>query len=318
MRQSGRLYEIPLLVALAAISVAIGAGQGSWLAGVAVFVGVPAALFALIGGLAAIGSLFLRLKRRGLVARLGDEQPEVRLEAARGLEKLAGEAASAAPSLVAALQDKDSRVRFAAARALVATRAPSAPAVPVLAEALEDPGNRDAAAETLATMGDAASAAVGALLRAFGDPSWSGRFSAAYALGRIGPEAREAVPVLTRALRDSNPSVAEWSANALGNIDADAVPAIGELAAAARHDSHSRVGVEAIEALGKIGTAAAAAALAPHLKDAEPWIRSRAAYALGEIGPDAAQSLRALEELATDPDEHVRRVATQAAKRIRA
>lgn len=107
LRQSGRLYEIPLLVALAAISVAIGAGQGSWLAGLAVFLGVPAVLFALFGGIAA----------------LQDKDARVRFAAARALVASGASGAPAVPTLAEALEDAGSREAAAETLAKMGTGA---------------------------------------------------------------------------------------------------------------------------------------------------------------------------------------------------
>lgn len=82
-------------------------------------------------------------------------------------------------------------------------------------------------------------------------------------------------------------------------------------------DKSSRV--KAIDALGDLGPKAAGSvkALAERLADGSPLVRAHAARALGKIGKPASQEVEALVRLVGDPDAKVRREAVRALREIR-
>jgi HEAT repeat protein len=94
---------------------------------------------------------------------------------------------------------------------------------------------------------------------------------------------RAALPALTAALNDRDELVRAWAAEDIANIGPDAA--------------------SAVPALTKL------------LNPAEP-IRASACFGLRGIGPAARSALPALKHLLSDPDDHVRTMATWAVAAI--
>lgn len=105
--------------------------------------------------------------------------------------------------------------------------------------------------------------------------------AAARSLGIIGPEARAAIPALARVLRGNNHQLRWDAAAALWRIGKEAVPALTEA-----------------------------------LQSPDPDVLRAAAYALGEIGPDAAGAVPALIRLLESPNSEVRSAAANTLPRI--
>jgi HEAT repeat protein len=218
-----------------------------------------------------------------LVAALGDEHSEVR---AAAVEALVAIGQPAAPELVAALGDASEVARGAAAEALGLLRESSA--VPGLLGALRDPALdvRAAAVEALGAIGDRA--AMPGVLAGLSDENEDIRARTAIALGAIGDA--EAVPGLLAALRDPDGVVRWWAADALAAIGSPAVAGLAEVLGAAAEHAGTRL--VAARALGIIGDPAAVVALTPALHDGRAMIRAAAAEALGRIAtPDARAAL---------------------------
>jgi hypothetical protein len=147
--------------------------------------------------------------------------------------------------------------------------------------------------------GDALSA-LGDLSKALTNPEQDVRAAAAWALSQVGPPAASAVPALVAALTDPNPRVRCLAAIALREMGPHATNAVPALAKALG-DSEPSVRAPAAQALGAIG--ANAKASVPSLVDrlnvpGEPsFVLRSVVVALGQIGPDAASALPALEEM---------------------
>jgi len=151
-----------------------------------------------------------------LAKALRDEDPNVRLDAAKALGRLGAAAREAVPALAQALQDDDARVREEAAGTLARVGSPHAvPAIPALIAILSDenPRVRGMAALALGTMGAAAKEAVPALVKAAWVPDRDPRTGGIYAarimvikaLRKIaGPEA---LPTLSKLARDEDANV---------------------------------------------------------------------------------------------------------------
>ena len=183
-----------------------------------------------------------------------------------------------------------------------------------------DSGSRREAASALADLGAEAKPAVPALAQALRDKDLYVRRFAAKALGNLGADAQPAVPALAKALKDDKKQVAEAAADALGKVhpgQAGVTPLAGVL-----KDKNAETSVrrKAAEALGKIGSDAkdAVRALTDALKDRE--IRTEAAISLGEIGPGAKAAVPALSAGAAEKgkDKVFKKAAADALKKIQA
>lgn len=164
---------------------------------------------------------------------------------------------------------------------------------------------------------------------------------AAQRLARFGPDAAAAIPALIDALSDGRGDVRDYAAHALSEIG---VAAVEPLAEAARTARSADARIYAMDALGRIGPAAAAAAptlislltdrdgrvsrhamdrlprlgigAVPDLRVAitarDPVLRRRAAFVLGAIGRKSAAAIPELLQATEDSDLSVRRNAMTA------
>ncbi|HEY1377138.1 MAG TPA: HEAT repeat domain-containing protein [Gemmataceae bacterium] len=207
--------------------------------------------------------------------------------------------------LAAALGDPDLIVRGGAAAALVAVGPPAAGPV---AQALRsgDVRARRGAVDVLARIDPAAETA-GPLAGALCDEDEYVRRGAGPALGRVGSAA---VPALRAALRDHRPEVRRVAADGLAVAGPAALPAVDDLAATLA-DVDADAGWAAAEALARVGPASLPA-LGAALRGSDPMVRSRAATALGRLGPAARSELTDLLGLARDAAADVRRAVAEA------
>ena len=239
--------------------------------------------------------------REALMIALGDEEPEIREEAARSLGQL--EDSAGVPALSEVLQHDDiGQVREAAAWALGMIEDETG--VPALSAALSD-AEADVRAQAAWALGmiesDSAVDSLGIAVR--GDESPQVREQAAWALGMI--ESDAGVEALAAALSDADEEVREQAAWALGMIEADAgVDAL----AAALSDADEDVREQAAWALGMSGSPGSVEALSATLRnDVSATVREQAAWALGMI--EAEAGLDALLDALTDEDLDVRKKA---------
>ncbi|MEP6732908.1 MAG: HEAT repeat domain-containing protein [bacterium] len=232
-----------------------------------------------------------------LIARLKDENADVRVAAANSLGKL--EDARAVPGLIGALKDTEPKVRSAAAEALGQFKDPRA--ITALAAALSD-----ASAEVKQNALDALSnyeegvpsAAVVPLLN---DSSPEIRHKAAHIVGQL--KDRSASPALAKLVHDSSPDVRQAAIEALAELhDVSAAAAIHT----ALTDSNADVRQQAMSALEELKAPIAEPTLLALLRDPVADVRAKAAELAGErsvIG--AIPSLRKmLEDSNGDVREH--------------
>jgi HEAT repeat protein len=287
-----------------------------------------------------------------LVAGLVDQEVEIRRLAARGLSELGPDAREAVPSIIKALNDKDEQVRAGAAAAL-GNGGPVAIEIPALIEALKDPAPsvQYNAVKAAGRIGPSAKALVPALvarmdntaneLAARRRPDTTLYLfiieEAAAAIGNVGPSAKDAVPSLLEFVGPGefgNRSVAR----ALGQIGPAAGAAIPKLKEVLsrdygakgpngqnveiEHTAHARI--QAALALWRIDRQATAIPiLSAMVEDKEErfrgnlfHVRAFAAWAIGEIGPEAAATVPVLTKLLEDDNDSVQTAAAFALGRM--
>ena len=150
-----------------------------------------------------------------------------------------------------------------------------------------EPARRAAAAEHLARLGEGARGAAVPLARAAGDASESVREWAVAALEGVGPPAAEDLTALRQLmLQDATDDAAYWAVTLAGRLGVDASAAVPEL----------------IRLLGAADPVA---------------VRQRAAWALGRIGPAAAEAESALRQASDSDDPRLARLASAALEQIR-
>lgn len=180
---------------------------------------------------------------------------------------------------------------------------------------------REASAAALARLGPDAAPAVAALARALGDDYPGTRAAAADALRRLGKDAADALPELQRTARDRKADVLTriQAVHALGRIGSgEGVPALVE----ALSDKSGPVTLReaAAEALGLLGQDATSGvdALASALIEtsAPVELRRAAAAALDRLGPEARAALPAYKKALKDEDKFVRAFTMHACGRL--
>lgn len=240
--------------------------------------------------------------RGPLEAALGaDHRPEVRGEAAFALGILGD------PAALRALGAQLAREEDAWAlgeTALALGRLGEHAATPHLLPLVESghPHVREQALEALALLGD--STAVDTILEATDDPLESVRWRAAYALEKIPGTAQ--APRLIELTRDPSSLVRRYAIRSLGRIEAESgVDAIVD--ALGRAGLDWQVEVMACDALGRLGGAAAQAALASRLTSANAHVRVSALQGLGR--QKARAELHRILDLTDDPVVDVRLAA---------
>jgi HEAT repeat protein len=196
----------------------------------------------------------------------------------------------AVPRLTDALGDKSPLVRREVAATLGSLGPKAASAVPKLAETLADPDPaiRSEVLAALGAIGPESAKAVPAILPQLAALEVPVRCSASYAVGSIGPTAKEAIPLLEKNLQERDDFLEMASAWALVRIDP------------------KREGLAA-KCLGPLTKA---------LKVPDARARNEAVISLAMMGRAAQPARAALQALARDPDETVRKSVTEALKAI--
>jgi HEAT repeat protein len=217
------------------------------------------------------------------------------LRAAEVLEDLGPKARPALPELAAILRapDDGTELGATAARCLGAFPQDAATVVPLLIAALKNPGRRWSALNALANLGPAAAPAVPQVIDLLRDPDPNVRDQACLALGHVGPDAKAAVPHLQKLLDD--PDLRASAIRTLGQIGPDARAAVPQLVALLRHrrDWDQEL---AVVALSRIGDASAVPGLVAALRDG-PEAQRAACRVLSALGPAAKAALPPLLDL---------------------
>jgi HEAT repeat protein len=254
-----------------------------------------------------------------LVERLKDQDPFVRVQAARALAALPPAPEIMGPIWEKAFADADDTTVL---HALDAMAALGPPAVPRLIDALKREKARIHVAYILGKLGPAAAPATEALAKLVDDKDERVANEAIVALANIGPGAKDAVPTLTRALQQGESVNAHAIVYALGKIGPDAAeaePVLTKLLG----DSKRCLAIASAWALVHIRPASAEVAaialpvLMSGLADSTPMVRQCAAEALGGLGPAAKEAIPALQKAKDDEDKSVRAAAAKAIASIR-
>jgi HEAT repeat protein len=268
---------------------------------------------------------------------LNDSDGPVRSAAAKVLGCFGRAAEPAAETLQARLNDADPQVATQAAWALGQIGAKAA--VPALIRAFKH-GEGELpyiAAGVLADLAPTSQGVLGALTAALSKADYEKRIHAARALAKIGPPAAAAVPALVASLADDDPDAASLAnpdlraqahletAVALALIDGQIdtalevlreslPPPLGVRSTTAVAGNPWSLWDDVIDALKRLGILACSALLL-RLNRARPD-NTFAAWALGELGLQAAVIIGALEKALTDSDRFLRLMAACSLWRI--
>ena len=250
-----------------------------------------------------------------LAAGLGSSEPQMRMAAANGLQKLQPPPEMVAPVLMKVANDPDPDVSANAVSALAGL---GEAVVPRAVNALQKPEYRDFAVRVLTELGPKASAAVGPLTVAMSNADQHFRIEAQLALAAIGPAAAPATDELAQSIDSDDQGVRESALFALREIGPGARAAVEPLAEKLEADD-SFDAMAAAWALARIAPndAAVAAKAVPKLitglSSDDEQVRLEAIDALAAFGPAARPAVDALQRAARDDNSPTVRAAAEAA-----
>ncbi len=251
---------------------------------------------------------------RRLIARLKDQDPFVRVQAARALAALPPAPEITGPIWQEAMKDADETTMRYALDALAQL---GAPAVPRLIAALEQEPYRLEVLYVIAQIGPAAAPATKALSQFIADPNEQVAHEAVLALAAIGPGAKAAAPDLVARLQSGEDENTAAVVYALGKIDPSGEGVQPALKQALKSEN-PHVQLAAAWALAQVASPSAELAaqtvpvLVSGLKASNPVARQGAAEALQRFGPLAKSAAPALEAVLQDEEPAVREAAQQA------
>lgn len=232
--------------------------------------------------------------RHGVVDRLGSalrsRGPRVRrLRAAVALAELGDE--SSAQLLMHHVDDADPEVRVQAARGL--GRMQWTPAIDSIVERLgmEEPWVRSRFADTLVGFGAKATWPLAVYIKVNHRHEIAGSVAAIQALAAVGDE--EAVVPILHVLDDAPD--AEVAINAIEALGALGGSIVAEPLRAAANGDDWRIRAKAVTALGEIGDTEALPILADRLTDQNFWVRRNSASALAHVPGGTEELLAALD-----------------------
>ncbi|MEX2113458.1 MAG: HEAT repeat domain-containing protein [Pirellulales bacterium] len=253
-----------------------------------------------------------------LIARIDDEDPYVRIAAARGLVALPPAPEITLPIWNRVLADASESTVHHALDALASI---GQPAVPQMVDALKFEKLRPEILEILRHLGPAAAPATDAVAALVGNEDEDVARAATMALAAIGPGAKSAVSALLAALGHPDNPNAHAIVYALGSIGKNAPEARPALAKLLQGSDEDLALISAWSLTKIAPSAETAAQVIPVLERglAAPLAITRrgAAETLAGLGPLAKAAVPALERAAKDPDPSVREAASQALAAVR-
>ncbi|MDJ0620180.1 MAG: HEAT repeat domain-containing protein [Calothrix sp. MO_192.B10] len=244
-----------------------------------------------------------------LLARLGDEDSDVRENAAHALRNLGNGTPQVIEALLELLKNEDFEVRWNAFSVLGNLGNGTPQVVEVLLELLknEDSRMRWGAVYALDNLGNGTPQVVEVLLELLKNEDSRMRWGAANILGKLGNGTPQVVEVLLELLKNEDSLVRWGAANTLGNLG-NGTPQVVEVLLKQLKDENSDVRWITVHTLGNLGngTPQVVEALLELLKDEDSLVRLSAAYALGNLGNGTPQIVEGLLEQLKDEDSHVR------------
>ena len=189
-------------------------------------------------------------------------------------------------------------------------------AIPFLVDIVANPDmpNRVAAAYTLGALYASSPEAVNALGGAAQDGDKAVRHAALDALSKVGPPAEAVLPAILGQLTSDDTKSRQLAARALGNIGYLEIETEDALVAALE-DSEPVVRAAALAALVQTGAElpeGSIARLAEFLTAQDADARADAVLALGQLGPEAAEAVSAIEIALADESSEIRHNAVWA------
>jgi HEAT repeat protein len=258
------------------------------------------------------------LNAESVIAALKDSDPQIRIGAANDVRRLGSRAKEAVPSLIDMLHDKDISLQQAAVAALGQIGPNAKESIPAITEALSgDRAVREPAISAIARIGLEAKSATPALIALFDDPDVHIRLDAAKALCALG-QSQAAEPALLDILKSTDDFVRLGAAATLRDIGKQDQACRAVLVEILESRQPSARSVAAY-ALGDYGRAAkeSVPALLIALTDQSTfgYVREAAANALGKIDPNDPEVVKALTAAMKDKRKGVQKAAASALKK---
>lgn len=248
--------------------------------------------------------------REILVGALDGDRANAKVAAMSALVEMSGslddaEKGAIAKRFVGLLEDADPAIRGAAATSIAGL---GASAVGALEEGLSNPQIRAVVMELLAAAGSQAHPAVEGLVAALADADPAARGDAALALAAIGPEAVSAVPALSKIVAEAaaEDPTRYAAIYALGKVGTAAAAAADALRPLVRQTDDAMLASVSAWALLKIvpedkdHVAVAVPMLRKGLRNERENVRLEAIAALADLGEAASSAVPMLELLAED------------------